>query len=214
MIEYKYIFSNSKNDIVNTLTKLFSKKDSETMSHCRRVKILAVGFAEFMKIPEESINILRNAALLHDIGKTTVSKEIIYKPSRLSQEEFEIIKTHPIMACKLLSSIDILEKEAKIILSHHERVDGLGYPYGLKSNEIDYLAKILSICDSYDAMVSERPYRMPLTSTQAISELEKHSGTQFDSELVTLFIKYITAPGHRRSRSAAGKISNLSTLKM
>jgi HD-GYP domain-containing protein (c-di-GMP phosphodiesterase class II) len=118
------------------------------------------------------------------------------------------------MAYKLLCNIDVLEKEANVILSHHERVDGLGYPNGLKSNKIDILARILSICDSYDAMISERPYRKPLSTVEAAAELERHSGSQFDSELVSLFIKYINSPVHKHTRRAPKNNSKLKAVKM
>jgi HD-GYP domain-containing protein (c-di-GMP phosphodiesterase class II) len=139
------------------------------------------------------ISMLHTAGLLHDIGKIAISEEILNKPGKLAPNEWEEIKRHPDIGYRILgSSYDMLEL-AECILAHHERWDGLGYPKGLKGLEIPAEARMIAIADAYDAMTSERPYRKPLSKQDALSEIIRCSGSQFDPEIVTVFVEKVSS---------------------
>jgi putative nucleotidyltransferase with HDIG domain len=130
------------------------------------------------------------AALLHDIGKIDIPDDILKKPTRLTKEEFEIIKKHPVRGAELVKDT-FLEQISTIIEQHHERIDGSGYPYGLKDDEILLEAKILAVADSFDAMTSKRPYREAIEVSKALDELRKLAGVTYDKEIVKLLIECI-----------------------
>jgi len=132
---------------------------------------------------------LKNCSFLHDIGKVKIPDSILYKPTRLTDEEFEIIKQHPVIGEQILKPIIPLQHALPVVRHHHERYDGKGYPDGISGTAIPYAARIVAITDSFDAMVSDRPYRKGMPIEKALSELKKGAGTQFDPELVEAFIK-------------------------
>lgn len=132
---------------------------------------------------------LKNCSFLHDIGKVKIPDSILYKPTRLTDEEFEIIKQHPVIGEQILKPIIPLQHALPVVRHHHERYDGKGYPDGISGASIPYAARIVSITDSFDAMVSDRPYRKGMPIDKALAELKKGSGTQFDPELVAAFVK-------------------------
>jgi HD-GYP domain-containing protein (c-di-GMP phosphodiesterase class II) len=129
--------------------------------------------------------------LLHDIGKIGTYDSLLDKPERLTMEEFEIVKKHPFQGVEILQGVKQLHDIIPIIRYHHERIDGKGYPDGLKGEEIPILARILHVADSFDSMTSDRPYRPSPRIEYAISELKKHSGSQFDSYVVDAFLKVL-----------------------
>ncbi|QWC00231.1 HD-GYP domain-containing protein [Mycoplasmatota bacterium] len=131
---------------------------------------------------------LELAGLLHDIGKTSIPNHILNKNASLSPEEWVIMKSHTLMGYDILNTNDQFKDISMIARSHHERIDGSGYPDQLKEDQIPYLAKIVSVTDAYEAMTSDRPYKKALTKEEAMKELIKHSGTQFDSDIVQKFI--------------------------
>ena len=137
------------------------------------------------------------ASALHDIGKITISDSILLKPGKLTKEEFEEMKKHTTQGCDILDSIkDGWDEETRkacydICRYHHERYDGKGYPRGLKGEEIPFLGRILAVCDSFDAMISKRAYKEPLSVEYAMGELEKNKGTQFDPKVADAFIELI-----------------------
>ncbi len=148
---------------------------------------IVVALARQLALPEAEIDRLRIAALLHDVGKVAVPEEILEKPSALTSAEWRSVVQHPRIGQVILEQAAALKDAVPIILHHHERYAGHGYPYGLRGNEIPLGARIVAIADAYDAMVNDRPYKQSVTHEGAIVELRRHAGTQFDPELVELF---------------------------
>jgi len=148
---------------------------------------IVVALARQLELPEGEIDRLRVAALLHDVGKVAVPEEILEKPSALTSAEWRSVVQHPRIGQVILEQAAALKDAVPIILHHHERYAGHGYPYGLRGNEIPLGARIVAIADAYDAMVHDRPYKRSVTHEGAIAELRRHAGTQFDPELVELF---------------------------
>ena len=146
-----------------------------------------------MKLPKKEVDIIRHASLLHDVGKIGISEQILRKPGKLNDEEFEAIKSHPNIGAGILSSIEFLKDVCEIIKHHHERYDGRGYPDGLKGEEIPLGARIVTVADSFDAITSKRPYRKPLTLDEATAEVIRCSGNQFDPEVVKAFVSLRTS---------------------
>jgi len=145
-----------------------------------------------MGLKEKDIETLSTAALVHDIGKIGTYDVILDKPDGLTNEEWDLVKMHPVKGEEILRPINQLKNIFPIIRSHHERMDGKGYPDGLKDDEIPLLARIIAVADSFDAMTSERPYRPMPGKEFAISELRRCSGTQFDPRIVETFTRVIT----------------------
>lgn len=173
--------------IANILNKI-NKKDKYTYGHSERVVIYAKKFAMYLNMDEKSKKDLLLAAYLHDIGKLEISKELLNKREKLSQSEFNILRQHPTLGADLVSNIEAFNAVVPVIKHHHEKYDGSGYPNNIKGNEIPYLARVLTIIDSFDAMTSKRPYNVRKDYNQAIIELKKCAGTHFDVELVPKFI--------------------------
>ncbi|UEL46255.1 bifunctional diguanylate cyclase/phosphohydrolase [Terrisporobacter hibernicus] len=173
--------------IANILNKI-NKKDKYTYGHSERVVIYAKKFATYLDMDEKSKKDLLLAAYLHDIGKLEISKELLNKREKLSQSEFNILRQHPTLGADLVSNIEAFNAVVPVIKYHHEKYDGSGYPNNIKGNEIPYLARVLTIIDSFDAMTSKRPYNVRKDYNQAIIELKKCAGTHFDVELVSKFI--------------------------
>ena len=140
---------------------------------------------------QNEIEIVRDAGLLHDIGKISIPERILQKTSRLTDEEYEIMKTHVENSTKMIRYLPDMDYVIPAVVGHHEHYDGKGYPRGLAGKDIPYMARILTIADCFDAMTARRPYKQPMSVSYAISELEKNSGTQFDPELVPVFVKLI-----------------------
>jgi diguanylate cyclase (GGDEF)-like protein len=172
------------------LSSLHEKYPREE-DHSTRVGGLAILLGNALKFNDSQLRFLKTSAQVHDIGKIALDHHIIEKPELLSQEEYNMVKKHPEMGYRILLSSNIHTEMAEVILAHHERMDGKGYPRNLKGEEIPIEARILTICDAFDAMTSERPYRKALTLETAIEELKNGMATQFDPELTKLFIALI-----------------------
>ncbi len=166
---------------------LLQKKDPDTVSHSLHVAILTVEIARALALDEGLLDDLRTAARLHDIGKLAVPDAILNKPGRLDEDEFRIVKTHSVVGAELLTSWG-LARAAAIVLQHHERIDGTGYPMGLRRDEICLESRIIHAADAYIAMTRDRPYREAMTRDDAIAELERNRGTQFDAAVVGALI--------------------------
>ena len=151
------------------------------------IAAIVVAMARQLELPEAEIDRIRVAALLHDVGKVAVPEEILDKPAPLTSAEWRTVVQHPRIGQVILEHAAALRDAVPIILHHHERFAGHGYPYGLRANEIPLGARIVAIADAYDAMTHDRPYKRAMSHVAAIAELRQHSGTQFDPELVTLF---------------------------
>jgi len=176
---------------VRSLVITIEAKDAYTRGHSERVYDLSRRIGEAHGLPEEEMQTLSWAALLHDIGKLAVPKEVLCKPGKLTNEEFAIIKTHPERGCLVLEPISQLSDILPGIRHHHERYDGRGYPDGLKGEEIPLLARIISVADTFDAMVSSRPYREARTVEFTLETIRKVAGSQLDPEIVDVFFKLI-----------------------
>jgi len=176
---------------VRSLSNAIEAKDKYTQGHCENVTKYSLETAKILGLSEEDLVVLEYAALLHDVGKIGIPSSILNKPTRLSEEEFDIIKTHPTIGYEILKDIEFLKRSALIIYQHHERIDGKGYPRGLTKDELDILTRIITVTDAYDAMTSARPYRKePLSHKEAMEILIEGSGTQFDGDIVDAFRKY------------------------
>ena len=175
-----------KNMTVQTITTVanaLDAKDSYSEGHSRRVAVYAAQIAEKLGFSKEDVRNVRIIALLHDIGKIGVPDAVLNKPGRLTDEEFALMKQHAAIGSEILKDIDMITGISIGARSHHERYDGKGYPEGLKGEDIPYIARIIAVADSYDAMTSNRVYRKHLSYEQVMSELEKGKGTQFDPDI-------------------------------
>jgi diguanylate cyclase (GGDEF)-like protein/PAS domain S-box-containing protein len=182
-----------KSNILNTLLKTLSEKSQETSSHSNRMADLAKKLAEKLKLSQSEINKLTLVAKLHDIGKTVVSENILNKKEKLTETEWKEIKTHPAVGHRILNATEEFSHISEEVLSHHEKWDGSGYPRGLKEEEIPLLARIIAIVDAYDVMTTKQVYKKAVSKEEALKEIKKHAGTQFDPELVELFVELMSA---------------------
>jgi putative nucleotidyltransferase with HDIG domain len=179
---------NSFRETIQSLALALEAKDSYTHGHSESVTRLCVAIATEMGCTDSLRDTLRQAGVLHDIGKIGISSNILNKPGKLTPEEYETIKSHPQMGKRRLEHISFLRDVVPIVYHHHERHDGMGYPEGLKGEEIPLGARVMAVADTYDAMTSDRPYRTGLGHEKAVSELRRCSGTQFDPDSVEAFI--------------------------
>jgi len=183
--------SSSRSAKVQALIKTMKIRDHATEGHASRIQEYAQHMGQALGLSEERMNYLGLLAQFHDLGKVGVTDSILFKPGRLNAEEFEEIKRHCEIGHRIALSLSDLAPIADYILKHHEWWDGQGYPLGLTQKEIPLECRILSIVDSFDAMTSNRPYHGPMSSSQAIQELKKCAGTQFDPELVDIFVQIL-----------------------
>lgn len=163
-------------------------RDHETEGHTQRVTSMTVALARSLNVDDKELLNITRGALLHDIGKMGVPDTILLKPGKLTDEEWEVMRQHPVLAYHLLSPIEYLRDALDIPYCHHEKWDGSGYPRGLKGNEIPFAARIFAIADVYDALTSVRPYRQPWTQEETLKYITEQSGTHFDPSLVERFI--------------------------
>ncbi len=178
-------------NLVSTIVNALDAKSPWTKGHSVRVAKYAEDIAKEMGLSEKEIQDLHLAGLLHDIGKIGTYDILLDKPGKLTNEEFEIVKKHPVQGAKILQKIKQLKNIIPIIRHHHERIDGRGYPDGLKGEEIPLSARILHVADSYDSMTADRPYRAAPGKEYAISELKRCSGTQFEPYVVDTFLRVL-----------------------
>jgi HD-GYP domain-containing protein (c-di-GMP phosphodiesterase class II) len=176
---------------IKTLIAVINAKDKYTYRHVESVVFYSNLIAEQMKLGMSEKRKLVYAAYLHDIGKINISEEILMKTDPLTEDEWATLKNHPQYAVDIIQNIESLRETKPIVLQHHERYDGKGYPSGLKGDEIHYLARLLSVADAFDAMTSLRPYQTAKTYKQAIAELKRCSGTQFDPDAVKAFVSCV-----------------------
>ncbi|UCE97198.1 MAG: diguanylate cyclase [Dehalococcoidia bacterium] len=184
--------------IIYALAATVDAKDSYTYGHSKKVSEYAVALSENLKIPQDKLNNIRAASLLHDIGKVGVPDSILNKKEPLTDEEWNPIRGHPKLGVEILRHVMDLAHCLPAILHHHEHYDGSGYPSGLKGDKIPLEARILSVADSYDAMTSPRPYREQLSMEDAVKELKRCAGKQFDPEIVDMFCDTILPKQHKR----------------
>jgi diguanylate cyclase (GGDEF)-like protein/PAS domain S-box-containing protein len=180
-----------RNNSIKSMIKAYHEKNPREEEHSKRVSILCEKFAEVLEMNYEDINKLKAISHLHDIGKIAIDEAILNKPGKLNDVEWETIKKHPEIGARIISTSHEYSVIADDILSHHERYDGNGYPRGIAGKDIPIRARMIAIIDSYDAMTSDRPYRKAMAKQEAIDEIVRCSGTQFDPDLVEVFIKKV-----------------------
>ncbi len=178
-------------ETISALRLIVDAKDIYTRGHSDRVAYYAVKIGEAMGLSEDVLEDLKIAGLFHDVGKVGTADDILTKKSSLSPEEFAEIKKHPEKGADILSAISMFHRVVEVVRCHHERWDGSGYPNGLKGLEIPLEARIIAVADSFDAMVSNRQYRSQLSLPMTIKELKKGKGTQFDAEVVDVFLEVL-----------------------
>jgi len=182
---------------IETMSKIIEAKDPYTAGHQRRVSQLATAIAKELHLSQDKVEGIRIASLIHDIGKIGLPTEILSKPNKLSELEFSLIKEHPQIGYDILKSIDFSYPVAEIVLQHHERLNGSGYPQGLKSENILLEAKIIGVADVVEAMSSHRPYRPALGIDKALEEISQNSGILYDQEVVDACIKLFKKKGFK-----------------
>ncbi len=170
-----------------SLSKAIDLRDKDTEGHCRRVVEYSLMMGRFLGFDDDDLLRLCHGALLHDIGKIGVPDAILHKDGPLTDEEWAVMRTHPKLGALMVADVHQLEKAREIILHHHERMDGKGYPHGLSGDQIPLAARVFMIADAFDAMISDRPYRAAMTVTAAREEVRRCAGTQFDPQCVSAF---------------------------
>ena len=176
---------------LKVLTAALDTKDSATQGHSERVARLTVKLAREVGVPNEQLVDIERGALLHDVGKIGVPDHVLHKPESLDEQDWEAMQKHPLMAGLIVSKVGFLEGALPILLYHHERYDGAGYPFGLEGKAIPLEARIFMVVDAYDAMTSDRPYRQAMPMEDALAEIRRNAGIQFDPEIVESFIRVI-----------------------
>jgi response regulator RpfG family c-di-GMP phosphodiesterase len=191
-IENRMLYESLFESVLHTLTSLIAainKRDSYTEGHCKRVTDTSLRLGRVLGITDYEEDVIRVVGPIHDLGKIGIPDSILLKSGALTTEEYQIMKDHSVYGEEILNRFEILSSEAKIIRHHHERYDGKGYPDTLPGDEIPMVARIISVCDAYDAMTSNRPYRNALDQTVALGEIKKCAGVQFDPRITEIFNK-------------------------
>jgi putative nucleotidyltransferase with HDIG domain len=173
---------------LEALGKALDLKDAETEGHSKRVTAFTMAIARAMELPQDRIRVIARGAFLHDIGKMAIPDAILRKPGRLTPEEQSLMREHARLGYQMLRRIPFLQEASNIVYSHQERYDGSGYPRGLKADQIPLGARIFAVADTFDAITSDRPYRAAQSISSARREIQSYSGTQFDPEIVTVFM--------------------------
>ncbi len=178
-------------ETIAALVSAIDAKDRYTRNHSKNVARMAATLSRGLKLGVRETNTIEYGALLHDIGKIGIPESILNKKGKLKYEEFEIVKKHPVIGIGILQPVKFLKSINAIVHYHHERIDGRGYPDGLKGEGIPYEARIVSIADAWDAMTSARSYRGKMSTEQALFEMHKHAGGQFDAYMVKVFLTMV-----------------------
>jgi putative nucleotidyltransferase with HDIG domain len=169
---------------IRALAAALDARDPYTAGHSERVSVLSVAIGRVLELPDDELEVLRLGALLHDIGKIGIPDELLRKPGRLTDAEFEAIMEHPVVGARILSTIPFLVPHVEIVELHHERPDGLGYPRGLRGDAIPVLARVVHVADAYDAITTARAYREARSGAEAVRELWRCAGTEYHAEIV------------------------------
>jgi HD-GYP domain-containing protein (c-di-GMP phosphodiesterase class II) len=193
-LENAWLYETVKSNYFGTIQSLVNAleaSDRYTKGHSERVRALVIELAKFIGLDPRELEILEHAAILHDIGKIGIDAAVLNKEDELTTTEFSLIRAHPIIGDEILGPIGTLQGVRTTILQHHERYDGKGYPYGISGEEITLKARLLAVIDTFDAMVTDRPYRKSLSFDDVLDELRKGSGTQFDPVILNAFLEMI-----------------------
>lgn len=178
-------------ETLDAMLSMLTLSDRDAYAHGYRVAALAVSVARLMRVAEDELPAIERGALLHDIGKLAMPEAILRKPAPLTMEEQILIRQHPVIACELVSQVAYLLPSAPIVRDAHERMDGLGYPNGVRATTVPIGARIVSVADAYDTMIRPRVFRDAITAPEAVIELDRCSGTQFDPEVVRAFAQVV-----------------------
>ena len=186
--------------ILDALALALGYRDKSTSGHSRRVANLTVRVASHHGVDGDALQQIEHGALLHDIGKLKIPDSILWKPESLDDIEWVTMKKHPQYGYEFLRDLEFLSEAAELVLSHHEKFDGSGYPRGLRGEDIPLGARIFAVVDAVDAMIYKRPYNEPVTFREAAEEIRRCAGTHFDPELVPLTVEVLgdEVPGHLR----------------
>ena len=190
-IENRMLYESLYNSILHTLSSLIiaiNRRDSYTEGHCGRVTEMSQMLAGEMALQDYEKQMLRIVGPVHDLGKIGIPDAILLKPGRLNPEEYEVMKDHSIYGEEIMNGFEILMEEARIIRHHHERFDGRGYPDALVADEIPICCRLIAVCDAYDAMTSDRPYKKALSKKDAMAEIKRCGGSQFDPDVASRFL--------------------------
>ena len=183
---------------LEALASALEARDPYTQAHTSRIRDMAVALAVAMKVPGNVRRAVRLGAILHDVGKIGISDTILHKAGPLTEAEWEIMKTHPVIGEEMLKGIDFLHPALPIIRHHHERWDGAGYPDELAGEDIPVGARIVGVCDAFDAMTSDRPYKKAMAVDAALTEVLNNAGKQFDPECARLLVELVRSMGEDR----------------
>ncbi|MFO8061252.1 MAG: HD-GYP domain-containing protein, partial [Bacillota bacterium] len=178
-----------RSSLISSLMNALTEKSQENEDHAERLEIMAVAVGREMGLDDNYLADLTLLARLHDLGKVVLPDEILSKEGPLTDEEWMQIRTHPEAGFRIAQTSPEMAPVARAILSHHERYDGKGYPQGIKGEEIPLIARVIAVADAYDAMTSGRPYRPAITHREAIDEIERCAGTQFDPRIAQIFVR-------------------------
>jgi putative nucleotidyltransferase with HDIG domain len=176
---------------IQALVQTLDARDHYTGQHSRRVTEVALHFARDLGLSHQQLLSVRTAGYLHDIGKVGISDRLLLKPGRLTQAERQMIQTHPAIGAKIVRPLGLKPQESQIILHHHERWDGCGYPQGLAGEEIPFLCRLVALADVFDALTSDRPYRSRYNVPEALDKIRAHAGSHFDPDLAKKFLQMI-----------------------
>jgi putative two-component system response regulator len=190
----------AQREVLERLALAAEFRDDATGSHTRRVGVLSGRIAECLEFPADFVEAIASAAQLHDLGKIGIPDQLLLKPGSLSEEEFDILRQHTVIGAQILSGCQepVLAMAREIALTHHERWDGCGYPSRLAGEAIPITGRIVAVADSFDAMTSDRTYRAALPEDEALREIERHAGTQFDPTIANAFLGLMRDPMHCR----------------
>jgi diguanylate cyclase (GGDEF)-like protein len=189
-----------------TLSKIIDARDPYVGGHAAKVADYAIAIARELRMPEERLEALRQAGFLHDIGKIGISEQVLHKPSKLTDEEYEYVKKHAALGGEFLETSRALRHLSPFVRHHHERWDGKGYPDALSADEIELEARILAVCDAAEAMASDRPYRKGMSLDEMVEEIKRCAGTQFDPDVAAAFVKIVARERDRLITNSAQEV--------
>jgi len=195
-IENAWLYEKVKTNYFSTIHSLVNAleaNDRYMKGHSERVRYLSLELGKFIGLDNKELEVLEHAAVLHDIGKIGIATTVLHKEGRLTENEYDIIKTHTLIGDQILCPIYTLEGVRTTILQHHERYDGKGYPHGISGEEISVMARIMAVIDTFDAMITDRPYRKAVSLSKTKEELKQSAGSQLDPQITNAFLNMLDA---------------------